>query len=176
MERINACIVTNDTSAESPWSHLKFNTLKVLASLKLTSKEVIEVKKSKTRHAAVKFNKICFSRREGVAASWSCHAHFQDAKLKLKSRAFRWCIVCFCTSNDSFWILILRNVSFGLLHPVHKFEGNVTSAKRVDFLKTLYPSHNIGTLLQINVCFSSLCMWRSSKIPDFWELFCKPFN
>ena len=68
----------------------------------MTSREVIEVKKSKTRRAPIKFNKICFSRREGVAASWSCHAHFQGAKLKPRSRAFCWCIVCFCISNGSF--------------------------------------------------------------------------
>ena len=79
----------------------------MLVSLKLTSREVIEVKKSKTRRTAVKFNKICFSRWEGVAASWKCHAHFQGAKLKLKLRAFCWCIVCFCTINGSFcWCMI----------------------------------------------------------------------
>ena len=45
---------------------------------------------------------LCFSRREGVAPSWWCHAHFQGAKLKLTSRAFCWCIVCFCTINGFF--------------------------------------------------------------------------
>ena len=46
------------------------------------------------------------------------YSHFQGVKLKLRSRAFRWGIVCFCASNGSFRILILENVSFGLLHPV----------------------------------------------------------
>ena len=46
------------------------------------------------------------------------YSHFQGVKLKLKSGAFRWGIVCFCASNGSFRILILENVSFGLLHPV----------------------------------------------------------
>ena len=48
---------------------------------------------------------LCFSRREGVAPSWYRRAHFQGAKLKLRSRAVCWCIVCFCTSNGSFRIL-----------------------------------------------------------------------
>ena len=69
-ERTIASTETNDTSAKSPWFQLSNDILKVLVSLKLTSREVIEVKKSKTRRAAVKFNKICFLRREGVAASW----------------------------------------------------------------------------------------------------------
>ena len=34
-----------------------------------------------------------------MAPSWWCHAHFQGAKLKPRSRAFCWCIVCFCTIN-----------------------------------------------------------------------------
>ena len=33
------------------------------------------------------------------------YSHFQGLKLKLRSRAFCWCIVCFCTSNGSFIIL-----------------------------------------------------------------------
>ena len=40
-----------------------------------------------------------------MAASWWCHAHFQGAKLKLRYRAFCWCIVCFSTSNGFFRIL-----------------------------------------------------------------------
>ena len=46
------------------------------------------------------------------------YSHFQGVKLKLRSRAFCWGIVCFCISNGSFRILILESVSFGLLHPV----------------------------------------------------------
>ena len=64
--------------------------------------DVIEVKESKNLRAPIKFNKIYFSRREGVGPSWWCHAHFQGAKLKLASRAFCWCIVCFCSINGSF--------------------------------------------------------------------------
>ena len=33
------------------------------------------------------------------------YSHFQGVKLKLRSRAFCWGIVCFCTSNGSFTIL-----------------------------------------------------------------------
>ena len=40
-----------------------------------------------------------------MAPSWYRRAHFQGAKLKLRSRAVCWCIVCFCTSNGSFRIL-----------------------------------------------------------------------
>ena len=47
------------------------------------------------------------------------YSHFQGVKLKLRSRAFCWGIVCFCTSNGSFRILILKSVWFGLLHPVY---------------------------------------------------------
>ena len=35
----------------------------MLVSLQLTSREVIEVEKSKTRRPAIKFNKMCFSAR-----------------------------------------------------------------------------------------------------------------
>ena len=59
-----------------------------------------------------------FGGREGVTPSWSCHAHFQGFKLKLKSRAFCWCILWFCTSNSSFTILKLVGFSFCLTHPV----------------------------------------------------------
>ena len=38
----------------------------------------------------------------GVTPSWYRRALFQGAKLKLRSRAVCWCIVCFCTSNGSF--------------------------------------------------------------------------
>ena len=69
-ERTMATIETNITSTKSPLFQLLNNTLKVLVSLKLTSGEVIEGMKSKTVRAHIKFNKICFSRPEGVAASW----------------------------------------------------------------------------------------------------------
>ena len=46
------------------------------------------------------------------------YSHFQGVKLKLRSRAFCWGVVCFCTCNGSFRILNLKSVSFGLLHPV----------------------------------------------------------
>ena len=102
-ERTDASTETNDTSAKNPWSQLIFGTLKVIVSFKLTSGEVIEVKKSKNPWLGVKkINKICFSRQAGVAPSWQCHTQFQDFKWKLKSRAFSWCIVWFYTSNSSF--------------------------------------------------------------------------
>ena len=46
------------------------------------------------------------------------YSHFQGVKVKLRSRAFCWDFVCFCTCNGSFRILNLKSVSFGLLHPV----------------------------------------------------------
>ena len=79
---------------------------------KLCPRDLREGKKSKTHSAAIKFNKICFSRREGVTPSWWCHAHFQGFKLKLKSRAFCWCIVCLCTSNGFFRKLKKARVFF----------------------------------------------------------------
>ena len=63
-ERTRATIETNVTSAKSPLFQLSNDTLKVLVSLKLTSIEVIEVKKSKTRRAAVKLNKMCKVNRD----------------------------------------------------------------------------------------------------------------
>ena len=59
----------NNISEESPDIQLKNDTLKTIVSLKMNSREVIEGKKSKTISAAIKFNKICFLRREGVAPS-----------------------------------------------------------------------------------------------------------
>ena len=41
----------------------------------------------------------------GVAPSWYCPALKLSVSKKLRSRAFCWCIVCFCTSNGSFIIL-----------------------------------------------------------------------
>ena len=46
------------------------------------------------------------------------YSHFQGVKLKLRSRAFCWCIVCFCTSIGSFQILSLKIFRNILLHPV----------------------------------------------------------
>ena len=43
---------------------------KVTVALKMCPTHFKEGKKSKTHSAAIKFNKICFLRREGVAASW----------------------------------------------------------------------------------------------------------
>ena len=48
-----------------------------------------------------------------VTPSWLCHASFQGAKLKLRSRAFCWCIIWVYISTGSFQILsknILRNL------------------------------------------------------------------
>ena len=60
----------NDTSEKSPGIQLENDTLKVNISLKLTSKEIIEGKKSKNPwRARKKSTKICFSRRVGVAPS-----------------------------------------------------------------------------------------------------------
>ena len=99
-ERTIASTETNITSAESPWSKLSFGTLKVGVASSWGCNALIEGKKSKTLRAD-----LCFLRRGGVTPSWWCHAHFQGVKLKLRSRAFCWCIVCFCTSNGSFRIL-----------------------------------------------------------------------
>ena len=50
--------------------------------------------------------------------SWLCHAHFQGLKLKLRSRAFCWGIVCFNKSIGSFQILNSKIFQIRLLHPV----------------------------------------------------------
>ena len=46
------------------------------------------------------------------------YSSFQGVKLKLRSRAFCWGIVCFSTINSSFRILIWKYERFRLLHPV----------------------------------------------------------
>ena len=55
---------------------------------------------------------LCFSRRRGVAPFWYIHAHFQGAKLKLRSRAFWRGIVCFCNTTGSFRILKTAGENF----------------------------------------------------------------
>ena len=47
------------------------------------------------------------------------YSHFQGVKLKLILRAFCWSTVCFNNNNGSYRILILKYVSFRLLHPVY---------------------------------------------------------
>ena len=49
-----------------------------------------------------------------------CYSHFQGVKLKLRSRAFCWCKLCFCTSNGYFRILKLVGFPKWLAHPVQK--------------------------------------------------------
>ena len=46
------------------------------------------------------------------------YIHFQGIKLKLRSRAFCWVMICFNTSIGSFTILKLAWFSFCLLYPV----------------------------------------------------------
>jgi len=46
------------------------------------------------------------------------YSHFQGVKLKLRLRAFFWCIVCFSTSTGSFQILNSKIFRIWLLHPV----------------------------------------------------------
>ena len=46
------------------------------------------------------------------------YSHFQGVKLKLISRAFCWCIVCYSRSIDSFQILNSNIFRIRLLHPV----------------------------------------------------------
>ena len=69
----------------------------------------------------IKFKKICFSRWVSVAPSWWCHSHFWGVKLKLRSRAFRWCIVCFCNSNG--YLRILKRAR-GFFLQFSSFLGN----------------------------------------------------
>ena len=125
----------------------------MLVSLKLTSREVIEVKKSKTRRAAIKFNKICFSRRGGVAPSWRCHTHFQGVKWKLRLRPFCWCIVCFCTSNGFFQFLNWNIFRIRLLHPVHKLVFVLT-------FRTIYVHNMFSTCSSLKFsCTELLIQW-----------------
>ena len=46
------------------------------------------------------------------------YSHFQGVKLKLRSRVFCWCKVCFCTSNGSFRILKTAGLRKWLSHTV----------------------------------------------------------
>ena len=65
------CYYTNKIVHQQKGLDLSFNlTPWKCLYLILYSREVIEVKKSKTRRAAIQFNKICFWRRECVAPSW----------------------------------------------------------------------------------------------------------
>ena len=64
------------------------------------------------------------SRREGVAPSWWCHAHFQGVKLKLRSRAFCWCIVCFFTTYGSLRILKKTGEKIFLIFVILRNCGN----------------------------------------------------
>ena len=58
---------TNDTSKESPDIQLYNDTLKVIVSLKLTSREVIEGKKSKTLHThKIQQNMLFAASRRGA--------------------------------------------------------------------------------------------------------------
>ena len=54
------------------------------------------------------------------------YSHFQGVKLKLISRAFCWCIVCFCTSIGSFQILNSKIFRIQLLHPVCSYQDRST--------------------------------------------------
>ena len=65
-----------------------------------------------------------------VTPSWYCHAHFQGAKLKLRSRAFCWGIVCYSTSSGSFQILTSNIFRIRLLHPVHVWKDPVKTKSR----------------------------------------------
>ena len=79
---------TNDTSAESPWSQLWFDTLKMGVALS-RGRHTCSPRKARVRVG----KKNVFLGHEGVAA------HFQGVKIKLTSRASFWYIICFITSN-----------------------------------------------------------------------------
>ena len=70
------------------------------------------------------------SQWEGVAPSWWCHAHFQGVKLKLRSRAFCWCIVCFCTTYGSFRILKKAGEKIFLIFVILRNCGNNLISKK----------------------------------------------
>ena len=75
-------------------------------------------------HRCYYIQDLSFSRRAGVTPSWWCHIHFQGAKIKLRSRAFFWCIVCFCTSNGSLRILKKAGRKFSKKKKIPRFHKN----------------------------------------------------
>ena len=58
------------------------------------------------------------------------YSHFQGVKLKLRSRAFCWSIVCFNTSIGSFQILNSKIFRIWLLPPVHYLISNAQFTKK----------------------------------------------
>ena len=55
---------------------------------------------------------VCICDQAVILPKWLTHGG--------NSQRTAWSPMCFCTCNGSFWILILKNVWFGLLHPVFK--------------------------------------------------------
>ena len=91
------------------------------------------------------------------------YSQFQYVKLKLKSRAFCWCIVCFCISNGFFTILNLVGFSFCLTHPVyihcseamqknHIFVNSYKNRLTQKWDQFLWIDHVLVTLTIIIVC------------------------
>ena len=117
-EETIASTKTNDTSAESPGFQLLFDTLKVGVALS-GGRHALSPQKAyfvEFYGRGMGFWLLAFS--EISRTQFLSYSHFQGVKLKLRSRAFCWCIVCYSTSIEFFQILnsnIFRN---WLLHPV----------------------------------------------------------
>ena len=60
------------------------------------------------------------------------YSHFQGVKLKLRSRAFCWCKICFCTSNGYFRILKTAGFRKWLSHRVCRSKK---SSEKLKFVK-----------------------------------------
>ena len=108
------CNETNYTSAKSPWFQLSFDTLKVTAAQKWCPRDLIEDKMSKTLHVH-KIQKNMLSAASGHGALLIMPRPLLGCLIKLRSRAFGWCIICFCTSNGSFRVLKRARVFFFII-------------------------------------------------------------
>ena len=117
-ERTIASTQTNDTSAESPGSQLSFATLKVGVAVPWSCHALSPRKAYFVEFygRGMGFWLLAFS--EISRTPFLSYSHFQGVKLKLRSRAFCWCIVCYSTSIDSCQILDSNIFRIHLLHPV----------------------------------------------------------
>ena len=117
-ERTIASTQTNDTSAERPGSQLLFATLKVGVAVPWSCHALSPRKAYFVEFYGRGMGFWLLAFYEMCRTHFLSYSHFQEVKLKLRSRAFFWCIICFSSSIDFFQILsskIFRNI---LLHPV----------------------------------------------------------
>ena len=139
-ERTIASTETNYTSAESPGFQLLFDTLKVGVALS-GGRHALSPQKAyfvEFYGRGMGFWLLAFS--EISRTQFLSYSHFQGVKLKLRSRAFFWCIVCYSTSIEFFQILNSKIFRNWLLHPVWKFVNRrlTSNSYRNKFFRIIY--------------------------------------